>query len=209
LDDRRPLRSGTSRLPAGPYPLRRDLRSTSICSLLIEEHQCRLDTLVASKLRARQTDSGAGGRPSRPSVGRVSIEIMDLKPCSNKRSDGWCSTTISSSSAVRNPVANGRPERAFLGAVPNAVVFGTVGHRRSTLHSLRALFPGDPSQRNPSRSPSRPLLVGAGPRKVRDIAMLVSVEGACPPRPPTVPKRCTQWFRCGRPSSFSAMLCYA
>jgi hypothetical protein len=140
--------------PAGPYPLRRDPRSTSICSLLIEEHECRLDTLVASKLRARQTDSGAGGRRTRPSIGRVSIEIMYPKPCSNKRSDDWCATTIASSSAARDPVANGRPEPAFLVPVQNGVVFGTVGHRRSTLHSLRSLFPGDPSQGHPSRSPS-------------------------------------------------------
>jgi hypothetical protein len=70
---------------------------------------------------------------SGPSLGRVSIEIMFPKPCSNKRSDGWCATTISSSSAVRNPVAAGVSEPAFLGAVPNGVVFGAVGHRRSTL----------------------------------------------------------------------------
>jgi hypothetical protein len=64
---------------------------------------------------------------SGPSIGRRSIEIMYPKPCRNKRSDGWCATTMSSSSAARGPAARGVSEPAYLGAVPNAVMFGAVG----------------------------------------------------------------------------------
>jgi hypothetical protein len=58
-----------------------------------------------------------GVAPNDPVDGRVSIEIMYPKPCSNKRSDGWCATTISSSSAARDPVANGVSEPAVLAPV--------------------------------------------------------------------------------------------
>jgi hypothetical protein len=68
-----------------------------------------------------------------PVDGRVSIEIMYPKPYSNKRSDGWCATTISSVISGRDPAADDRSEPAFLDAVPNAVVFKAVGHRLSTL----------------------------------------------------------------------------
>jgi hypothetical protein len=71
---------------------------------------------------------------SGPSIGRVSIDIMYPKPCRNKRSDDWCATTISSSGAARNPVANGRPEPAFLVPVrKDDILWPLAAHPLSTL----------------------------------------------------------------------------
>jgi hypothetical protein len=123
---RQPGPSCTKRLPAGPSPLLSDLARTSRRHLLNEEQECRFSTPVVAKMRARRTDDEAGRRPTRPSIGRVSIEIMYPKPCSNKRSDDWCATTISSSGAARDPVADGVLEPAFLGAVPNGVISGSL-----------------------------------------------------------------------------------
>jgi hypothetical protein len=125
----------------------------------LEAHQVDLylsrNANVGFELPCRQ-NCGRGGPvmtrgvgPQRPSVGRLSIEIMYPKPCSNKRSGGWCATTISSSGAARDPVANGRPEPAFYGAVPNGVNSRPSAHPVSTLLPLRALLPGASSQENP------------------------------------------------------------
>jgi hypothetical protein len=106
---------------------------------------------------------------------------------SNKRSDGGPATTISLSTDVRDFVALGRPEPAFLGAVPIGITFkaGTGGAPPfRPFHSLRAACPGASSQENPSRhqlSRYQLLLTGAGPRGVRDIARMVPVQCAAPP----------------------------
>jgi hypothetical protein len=134
---------------------------------------------------------------------------------SNKRSDGWCAATISSSSAVRDPVANGVSEPAFLGAVPNAVIFRC--RLRRTLFSTLPLCPSLVSREirragipqgikfNGSRSS---LLLRESSGMCVIVRMLVSISGrGSSPASRAVPKWSTHWFRCDSPHHSRQLRC--
>jgi hypothetical protein len=109
---------------------RRDLGSTQSCYGLNEEPKCRRCPPLVAKMACATGRFGRGdvAHLTCPSTGRVSIEFMDPKPRSNKRSDGRTQCNMFPSSAVSVSVARGASEPAFLlDVVTNDVMSGRSG----------------------------------------------------------------------------------